>query len=184
MYVNASMVVNGSVFGCVGCLSYGTGANGECWWNEEDNAMMGFQLQIGDMMMISMHDGFEYSGEWCWLGWMIISKKQRECAGKWSLSVVWKQQRLQVVFPWQVNDKEIIRLLVVDRTITDHSQILFHCGDVHRANGVECNIRRITVLISSPNETHWMRNGRYWWRVPFSRVHCHERLISQMVISG
>ena len=24
---------------------------------------MGFQLQIGDMMMISMHDGFGYSGE-------------------------------------------------------------------------------------------------------------------------
>ena len=59
------------------------------------------------------------------------------------------------------NDKEIIRLLVVDRTITDHSQILFHCGDVHRANGVECNIRRMTVLISCPNETHCMRNDRY-----------------------
>ena len=57
--------------------------------------------------------------------------------------------------------KKIIRLLVVDRTITDHTQILFHCGDVHRANGVECNIRRMTVLISSPNETHCMRNGRY-----------------------
>ena len=57
--------------------------------------------------------------------------------------------------------KKIIRLLVVDRTITDHSQILFHCGDVHRANGVECNIRRMMVLISSPNETHCMRNDRY-----------------------
>ena len=57
--------------------------------------------------------------------------------------------------------KKIIRLLVVNRTITDHSQILFHFGDVHRANGVECNIRRITALISSPNETHCMRNGRY-----------------------
>ena len=52
------------------------------------------------------------------------------------------------------NDKEIIRLLVVDRTVTDHSQILFHCGDVHRANGVECNIRRMTVMISSPKEAH------------------------------
>ena len=172
------MDVNRSVFEWVGCLSYGTGANGECWWNEEDYVMMGFQLQIGDMMMISMPDGFGYSVEWCWLGGMIISKKQRECAGKWYLSVIWKQQRLQVVFLWQVNDKEIILLLVVDRTITDHSQILFHCGDVHRANGIECNIRRMTVLISSPNETHCMRNGRYWWRIPFSRVHCHERLIS------
>ena len=57
--------------------------------------------------------------------------------------------------------KKIIRLLVVDKLITDHSQILFHCGDVHRANGVECNIRRMTVLISCPNETHCMRNGRY-----------------------
>ena len=57
--------------------------------------------------------------------------------------------------------KKIIRLSVADRTITDHSQILLHCGDVHRANGVECNIRRMTVLISSPNETHCMRNGRY-----------------------
>ena len=66
--------------------------------------------------------------------------------------------------------KKIIRLLVVDRTVTDHSQILFHCGDVHRANGVECNIRRMTVLIRCPNETHCMRNGRYWWRIPFSRV--------------
>ena len=66
--------------------------------------------------------------------------------------------------------KKIIRLSVADRTITDHSQILFHCGDVHRANGVECNLRRITVLISSPKETHCMRNGRYWWRIPFSRV--------------
>ena len=47
----------------MGCLSYGTGTNGECLWDEEDNAMMGFQLQIGDMMMISMHDGFRYSGE-------------------------------------------------------------------------------------------------------------------------
>ena len=148
------MVVNGSVFEWVGCWSYGTGANGECWWNEEDNVMMGFQLQIGDMMMISMHDGFEYSVEWCWFGWMIVSKKQRECAGKWYLSVVWKQQRLQVVFLWQVNDKEIIRLLVVERTVTEYSQILFHCGDVHRANGVECNIRRMTVLISSPKEAH------------------------------
>ena len=53
--------------------------------------------------------------------------------------------------------KKIIRLLVVDKLITDHSQILFHCGDVHRANGVECNIRRITVLRSCPNETHCMR---------------------------
>ena len=26
----ASMVVNGNVFECVGCLSYGTGTNGEC----------------------------------------------------------------------------------------------------------------------------------------------------------
>ena len=164
------MVVNGSVFEWVGCLSYGTGTRSECWWNEEDCAMMRFQLQIGDMMMISMHDGFEYSVEWCWFGWMIVSKKQRECAGRWSLSVVWKQQRLQVVFLWQVNDKEIIRLLVVDKLITDHSQILFYCGDVHRANGVECNIRRMTVLISSPKETHCMRNGRYWWRIPFSRV--------------
>ena len=59
------------------------------------------------------------------------------------------------------NDKEIIRLLVVDKLITDHSQILFHCGDVHRANGVECDVRRMTVLISSPKETHCMRNGRY-----------------------
>ena len=74
--------------------------------------------------------------------------------------------------------KKIIRLLVVDRTITDHSQILFHCGDVHRANGVECSIRRMTVLMSSPKEAHCMRNGRYWWRIPFSRVHCHERLIT------
>ena len=41
-----------------------------------------------------------------------------------------------------------------------------------------CNLRRITVLISSPKETHCMRNGRYWWRIPFSRVHCHERLIT------
>ena len=57
--------------------------------------------------------------------------------------------------------KKIIRLLVVDKLITDHSQILFYCGDVHRANGVECNIRRMTVLMSSPNETHWMRNDRY-----------------------
>ena len=57
--------------------------------------------------------------------------------------------------------KKIIRLLVVDKLITDHSQILFHCGDVHRANGVECNIRRMTVLMSSPKETHWMRNDRY-----------------------
>ena len=63
--------------------------------------------------------------------------------------------------PLTGNDKEIILLLVVDKLITDHSQILFHCGDVHRANGVECNIRRITVLMSSPNETHCMRNGRY-----------------------
>ena len=182
------MVVNGSVFEWVSCLSYGTGTNGECWWNEEDNVMMGFQLQIGDMMMISMHKGIGYSGEWCWLGGMIISKKQRECAGKWYLSVIWKQQRLQVVFLLQVNDKEIIRLLVVDRTITDHSQILFHCGDVHRANGVECNIRRMTVLISSPKETHCMRNGRYWWRIPFSRVQAlpwevditngHERVVA------
>ena len=60
-----------------------------------------------------------------------------------------------------MNDKEIIRLLVVDRTITDHSQILLHCGDVHRANGVECDVMRMTVLMSSPNEAHWMRNGRY-----------------------
>ena len=60
-----------------------------------------------------------------------------------------------------MNDKEIILLLVVDKSITDHSQILFHCGDVHRANGVECNIRRITVLMSSPNEAHCMRNDRY-----------------------
>ena len=148
------MVVNGNVFEWVGCWSYGTGANGECWWNEEDNVMMGFQLQIGDMMMISMHDGFGYSGEWWWLGGMIISKTQRECAGKWSLSGIWKQQRLQVVFLWQVNDKEIIRLLVVERTVTEYSQILLHCGDVHRANGVECNIRRMTVLISSPKEAH------------------------------
>ena len=119
---------------------------------------------------------------------MIISKKQRECVGRWYLSVVWKQQRLQVVFIWQVNDKEIIRLLVVDRTITDHTQILFHCGDVHRANGVECSIRRITVLISSPKEAHCMRNGRYWWRIPFSRVQAlpweadntngHERVVA------
>ena len=164
------MVVNGSVFEWVGCLSYGRGTRSECWWNEEDCAMMRFQLQIGDMMMISMHKGIGYSGEWCWLGGMIISKKQRECAGKWYLSVIWKQQRLQVVFLLQVNDKEIIHLLVVDRTITDHTQILFHCGDVHRANGVECSIRRITVLISSPKEAHCMRNGRYWWRIPFSRV--------------
>ena len=57
--------------------------------------------------------------------------------------------------------KKIILLLVVDRTITDHSQILFHCGDAHRANGVECNIRRMTVLMSSPKEAHWMRNDRY-----------------------
>ena len=57
--------------------------------------------------------------------------------------------------------KKIIRLLVVDKLITDHSQILFHCGDVHRANGVECNLRRMTVLISSPKEAHCMRNGRY-----------------------
>ena len=164
------MVVNGSVFEWVGCWSYGTGTRSECWWNEDDYAMIGFQLQIGDMMMMSMHDGFGYSGEWCWLGGMIISKKQRECAGKWSLSGIWKQQRLQVVFLWQVMTKKIIRLLVVDKLITDHSQILFHCGDVHRANGVECNIRRMTVLISCPNETHCMRNGRYWWRIPFSRV--------------
>ena len=53
--------------------------------------------------------------------------------------------------------KKIIRLLVVERTITEYSQILLHCGDVHRANGVECNIRRMTVLISSPKETHCMR---------------------------
>ena len=132
--------------------------------------MMGFQLQIGDMMMISMHDGFGYSVEWCWFGGMIVSKKQREYLGRWYLSGVWKQQRLQVVFLWQVNDKEIIRLLVVDKLITDHSQILFHCGDVHRANGVECNIRRMTVMRSSPKEAYCMRNGRYWWRVPFSRV--------------
>ena len=62
---------------------------------------------------------------------------------------------------WQVNGKEVILLLVVDRTITDHSQILFHCGNVHRANGVECDVRRITVLMSSPNETHCMGSGRY-----------------------
>ena len=75
----------------------------------------GFQLQIGKMVIvISMHDGFGYSGEWCWFSWMIVSKKQREYVGKWYLSVVWKQQRLQVVFLWQVNDKEIIRLSVVD----------------------------------------------------------------------
>ena len=66
--------------------------------------------------------------------------------------------------------KKIIRLLVVERTITEYSQILLHCGDVHRANGVECNLRRMTVLRSSPNETHCMRNGRYWWRIPFSQV--------------
>ena len=30
MQVSASMVLNGSVFECVGCLSYGTGTNGEC----------------------------------------------------------------------------------------------------------------------------------------------------------
>ena len=173
------MVVNGSVFGWVGCLSYGTGTRNECWWNEEDNAMMEFQLQIGDMMMISMHEGIGYSGEWCWFGGMIISKKQRECAGKWYLSVVWKQQRLQVVFLWQVNDKEIIRLLVVDRTVTDHSQILFHCGDVHRANGVECSIWRMTVLINSPKEAH------IWGMTDIDKgyhsrecKHCHERLIS------
>ena len=47
----------------MGCLSYGTGANGECLWDEENNVMMEFKLQIGDMMMISMHDGIEYSGE-------------------------------------------------------------------------------------------------------------------------
>ena len=63
--------------------------------------------------------------------------------------------------PLTGNDKEIIRLLVVDKLITDHSQILFHCGDVHRANGVECNIRRMTILISCPKETHCMRNDRY-----------------------
>ena len=57
--------------------------------------------------------------------------------------------------------KKIIRLLVFYKLITEYSQILFHCGDVHRANGVECNIRRMTVLMSSPKETHWMRNGRY-----------------------
>ena len=50
--------------------------------------------------------------------------------------------------------KKIIRLLVVDKLITDHSQILFHFGDVHRANGVECNIRRMTILISCPKEAH------------------------------
>ena len=50
--------------------------------------------------------------------------------------------------------KKIILLLVVDKLITEYSQILFHCGDVHRANGVECNIRRMTVLISSPKEAH------------------------------
>ena len=60
-----------------------------------------------------------------------------------------------------MNNKEIIRLLVVERTVTDHSQILFHFGDVHRANGVECDVRRMTVLMSSPNEAHCMRNGRY-----------------------
>ena len=60
-----------------------------------------------------------------------------------------------------MNDKEIIRLLVVDKLVTEYSQILFHCGDVHRANGVECSIRRMTVLISSPKETHCMRNDRY-----------------------
>ena len=57
--------------------------------------------------------------------------------------------------------KKILLLLVVDKLITDHSQILFHCGDVHRANGVECDVRRMTVLMSSPNEAHCMRNGRY-----------------------
>ena len=31
--------------------------------HKEECAMVGFQLQIGDMMMISMHDGFGYSGE-------------------------------------------------------------------------------------------------------------------------
>ena len=50
--------------------------------------------------------------------------------------------------------KKIIRLLAVERTVTEYSQILFHCGDVHRANGIECNIRRITVMISSPKEAH------------------------------
>ena len=73
-------------------------------------------------------------------------------------------------------------------TITEYSQILFHCGDAHRANGVECSIRRITVLMSSPKETYCMRNDRYWWRIPFSQVqtlpweadntHGHERVVA------
>ena len=81
----------------VSCLSYDTETNGECWENEEDCSMIRFQLQIGEMMIVSIHDGIGYSVEWCLFGGMIISKKQRECAEKWYLSVVWKQQRLQVV---------------------------------------------------------------------------------------
>ena len=75
--------------------------------------------------------------------------------------------------------KKIIRLLVVDRTITDHSQILFHCGDVHRANGVECNIRRMTILISCPKEAHiWgMTDTDKGYHSPECK-HCNERLIS------
>ena len=51
----------------------------------------GFQLQIGKMVIVITHNGIGYSGEGCWFGGMIVSKKQRECAGKWYLGVVWKR---------------------------------------------------------------------------------------------
>ena len=83
---------------------------------------------------------------------------------RWKMKLEWHLKAVEITSstPFdRLMTKKIILLLVVDRTITDHSQILLHCGDAHRANGVEYNIRRMTVLISSPKETHWMRNGRY-----------------------
>ena len=83
---------------------------------------------------------------------------------RWKMILEWHLKAVEITSSIsfdRVMTKKIIRLLVVDKLITDYSQILFHFGDVHRANGVECNIRRITVLISSPNETHCMRNGKY-----------------------
>ena len=83
---------------------------------------------------------------------------------RWKMKLEWHLKAVEITSstPFdRLMTKKIIRLLVVNKLITDHSQILFHFGDVHRANGVECNIRRMTVLISCPNETHCMRNGRY-----------------------
>ena len=83
---------------------------------------------------------------------------------RWKMKLEWHLKAVEITSstPFdRLMTKKIIRLLVVERTVTDHSQILFHCGDVHRANGVECDVRRITVLMSSPNEAHCMRNGRY-----------------------